>query len=71
MSLNRNRVFVFTLPLARGETRNRVIAIPEQHITILETCIGSQNCYLKVNGIETTSSFTELVNLMGERHDVK
>jgi hypothetical protein len=46
-------------------------ALRESEIKEICTQRGSQNCYLVVNGIEVNGSFDDLVNLLGERIDVK
>ena len=67
------RVFVFTETESSMKNRTRpfMYAFRESEIKEIRTQRGSQNCYLVVNGIEVDGSFDDLVNLLGERVDVK
>jgi len=67
------RVFVFTENESdmKGKTRPFMYALRESEIKWVQTQRGSQNCYLIVNGYEVNGSFDDLVNLLGERVDVK
>ena len=70
------RVFVFTeteksLNKTRPLGRPLMYAFRESEIKELRTQRGSQNCYLVVNGLEVNGSFDDLVNLLGERIDIK
>jgi len=63
------RVFVFR-EKCKDNVRPILFAIPEDQIFSLESQWGSQNCYLKVNGILVQGSFDEVVSELGERIDV-
>ncbi len=69
------RIFVFTESTRQmnthGATRPRMYAFRESEIAEVMTQWGSQNSYLKVNGIEVEGSFDQLVKLLGERVDIK
>jgi hypothetical protein len=69
------RVFVFTETESsienRTGTRPFMYAFRESEIKEVRTQRGSQNCYLVVNGLEVNGSFDDLVNLLGERIDIK
>ena len=70
------RVFVFTetersLNKTRHLGRPIMYAFRESEIKEIRTQRGSQNCYLVVNGLEVNGSFDDLVNLLGERVDIK
>ena len=69
------RVFVFTESESsmkgRLVTRPFMYAFRENEIKEVRTQRGSQNCYLVVNGFEVNGSFDDLVNLLGERIDIK
>lgn len=69
------RVFVFTETESsmknKCATRPFMYAYRESEIKEIRTQRGSQNCYLVVNGREVNGSFDELVNLLGERIDIK
>ena len=67
------RVFVFTESerSMKDRTRPFMYAFRESEIKEIQTQRGSQNCYLVVNGHEVNGSFDDLVNLLGERIDVK
>jgi hypothetical protein len=70
------RVFVFTetessMKSKRVRTRPFMYAFRESEIKEVRTQRGSQNCYLEVNGLEVNGSFDDLVNLLGERIDIK
>lgn len=69
------RVFVFTESESsmkdRLVTRPFMYALRENEIKEIRTQRGSQNCYLVVNGLEVNGSFDDLVNLLGERIDIK
>jgi hypothetical protein len=69
------RVFVFTETESsmKGNcaTRPFMYAYRESEIKEIRTQRGSQNCYLVVNGREVNGSFDELVNILGERVDIK
>jgi hypothetical protein len=67
------RVFVFTETESSMKNRTRPFMYAFRESEIREVCTqrGSQNCYLVVNGLEVNGSFDDLVNLLGERVDVK
>lgn len=69
------RVFVFTEAESSVEnrtgTRPLMYAFCENQIKSVHTQRGSQNCYLVVNGHEVNGSFDDLINLLGERIDIK
>ena len=70
------RVFVFTeteksLNKTRPLGRPLMYAFRESEIKSVHSQRGSQNCYLVVNGLEVSGSFDDLVNLLGERIDIK
>lgn len=69
------RIFVFTETerSMKGKMAARpfMYAYRESEIKEVRTQRGSQNCYLEVNGLEVNGSFDELVNLLGERIDIK
>lgn len=69
IDMSKKRVFVFMEKRETGQ-RPYMHAIPEDRIVSLETIYGSQNVYLKVNGIEVQGSFDEMVAELGERIDV-
>jgi len=61
------RIFVFTevLPPGSNTSRPMLHAFRESDIKHLETQRGSQNCYLKVNGLSVEGSFEQLVEMLG------
>lgn len=64
------RVFVFTEE--RGDKqRPYMYAFRESEINIVKSQLGSQNCFLVVNGIQVQGSFDDFVAMLGERVDVK
>ena len=69
------RVFVFTE--TESSMKSRMVSRPfmyafrESEIKEIRTQRGSQNCYLVVNGLEVNGSFDDLINLLGERIDIK
>jgi hypothetical protein len=67
------RVFVFTETESsmKDRTRPLMYAFRESEIKEIRTQRGSQNCYLVVNDLEVNGSFDELVNILGERVDIK
>ena len=69
------RIFVFTeterTMKDKWATRPSMYAFRENEIKEIRTQRGSQNCYLIVNGFEVNGSFDDLVNLLGERVDIK
>jgi hypothetical protein len=67
------RVFVFTETekSMKNRTRPLMYAFRESQIKEIRTQQSSQNCYLVVNGLEVNGSFDALVNLLGERIDIK
>jgi glutamine synthetase type III len=69
------RVFVFTETEKSMKNRNRtrplMYAFRESEIKSVQSQQSSQNCYLVVNGLEVIGSFDDLVNLLGERIDIK
>jgi glutamine synthetase type III len=69
------RVFVFTETEKSMKNRNRtrplMYAFRESEIKSVQSQQSSQNCYLVVNGLEVIGSFDALVNLLGERIDIK
>jgi hypothetical protein len=73
--MSKERVFVFreTERRANDNQRQRTLmyAFCESKITSIESQWGSQNCYLVVNGIEVQGSFDELVELLGQRVNMK
>jgi len=64
------RVFVFKTCETNSRGFNKIVAIPEDKVETIESYYGSHNVYLKVNGIETDSSFERFVELMGKRVDI-
>ena len=71
----KERVFVFTETESsmknKSASRPFMYAYRESEIKEIRTQRGSQNCYLVVNGREVNGSFDELVNILGERIDIK
>lgn len=65
-----DRVFVFRQVTLEGK-RPFMYAFRESDIKIVETQLGSQNCYLRVNGIDVQGSFDEFVGMLGKRVDIK
>jgi hypothetical protein len=69
------RVFVFaeaqSSVKSRTGTRPFMYAFRESEIKSVHSQRGSQNCCLIVNGLEVSGSFDDLVNLLGERIDIK
>ena len=69
-----SRVFVFkeayNIAYKAGR-RQKLYAIPENNIEVIISNVGSENCYLKVNGIEIDGSFESLVKQLGERVDIR
>ena len=67
---NKRRIFVFkeNRPLVN---RDLLLAIPEDQIHSIQSQKGSENCYLKVNGVEVHGSFEKLIDILGERVDIK
>ena len=67
------RVFVFTETekSMKNRTRPLMYAFRESEIKSVQSQQSSQNCYLVVNGLEVNGSFDDLVNLLGERIDIK
>lgn len=68
-----NRIFVFKELYDRAYKANRkqrMYAIPENSIELIETVNGSQNCYLVVNGKEVEGTFDGLIAKLGERINV-
>lgn len=70
---NKQRVFVFatTQPSEDWKSRPMLYAFPEDQIHSIQSQKGSENCYLKVNGIEVKGSFEKLIEMLGERVDFK
>lgn len=77
---NKQRVFVFTTqpsedwknrPIEDWKSRPMLYAFPEDQIHSIQSQKGSENCYLKVNGIEVKGSFEKLIEMLGERVDFK
>lgn len=70
---NKQRVFVFTTtqPSEDWKSRPMLYAFPEDQIHSIQSQKGSENCYLKVNGIEVKGSFQKLIEMLGERVDFK
>lgn len=68
---NKQRVFVFTTPSKDGKSRPMLYAFPEDEIVSIKSQWGSQNVYLEVNGIEVEGSFEKLIEMLGERVDIK
>ena len=66
----KNKIFVFKETTYNGG-RDYLLAIPEDHIHSIQTQKGSENCYLKVNGVEVHGSFEKLIEMLGERVDIK
>ncbi len=66
----KNKIFVFKQNTYNGG-RDYLLAIPENHIHTIQSQSGSENCYLKVNGIEVQGSFEKLIEMLGERVDFK
>lgn len=64
------KIFVFTQTTYNGG-RNYLLAIPENHIHTIQSQSGSENCYLKVNGVEVQGSFEKLIEMLGEKVDFK
>jgi len=46
--------------------RPHILAIPEDKITKIESQVGSENCYCKVNGMRVDASFDEVIRLLGD-----
>lgn len=67
---DKRRIFVFkeNRPLVN---RDLLLAIPEDQINSIQSQKGSENCYLKVNGVEVHGSFEKLIDILGERVDIK
>ena len=67
---DKRRIFVFkeNRPLVN---RDLLLAIPEDQIHSIQSQKGSENCYLKVNGVEVHGSFEKLIDILGERVDIK
>lgn len=69
---NKQRVFVFTTqPSEDWKSRPMLYAFPEDQIHSIQSQKGSENCYLKVNGIEVKGSFEKLIEMLGKRVDFK
>ena len=66
----KNKIFVFKETTYNGG-RDYLLAIPQDHIHSIQTQKGSENCYLKVNGVEVYGSFEKLIEMLGERVDFK
>ena len=66
----KNKIFVFKETAYNGG-RDYLLAIPEDHIHSIQTQKGSENCYLKVNGVEVYGSFEKLIEMLGKRVDFK
>jgi len=64
------RVFVFK-ERPRDNTRPILHAFRESEIKTVVSQLGSENCFLVVNGVETESSFADFVAQLGERVDIK
>lgn len=67
---DKRKIFVFKQTNYNGG-RDYLLAIPENHIGAIQSQKGSENCYLKVNGIEVQGSFEKLIEMLGERVDIK
>ena len=65
------RVFVFKERLRENNTRPLLHAFRESEIKTVVSQLGSENCFLVVNGVETESSFADFVAQLGERVDIK
>ena len=71
------RIFIFTESEKsaqnsfRTSERPRKYAFRESEIKEIYTQVGSEQNYLMVNGIEVEGTFDELVQLLGERVNVK
>jgi len=65
-----DKIFVFTQINRTGNSRPYLLAIPEKKINSIESQMGSENVYLKVNGIEVEGSFNYLVSFFGDRMDI-
>jgi len=66
----KNKIFVFKQNTYNGG-RDYLLAIPEDQINSIQSQKGSENCYLKVNGVEVHGSFEKLIDILGERVDFK
>ena len=66
----KNKIFVFK-ETTYNDGRDYFLAIPQDHIHSIQTQKGSENCYLKVNGVEVYGSFEKLIEMLGERVDFK
>lgn len=64
------KIFVFEQTTYNGG-RNYLLAIPEDHIHTIQSQSGSENCYLKVNGVEVHGSFEKLIDILGKKVDFK
>lgn len=62
----RPRVFVFKSRKV-GYDRPILYAFPEDQIHTLKSQMGSENCYLEINGVELNASFESMVAVLGER----
>ena len=55
------RIFEFK-KVGDEKTRSFLVAFPESKINTIESQEGSQNTYLKVNGIRVWGSYTDLID---------
>ena len=51
--------------VAEGDGRSFVVAFPIDKIEKIESQVGSQNVFLKVNGIEVKGSYLDLIKKLG------
>lgn len=58
-------VFVGVVPRNKSYERPRVYAWPASAITSVESQVGSENCYLRINGVEVDGSFDAFVREWG------
>lgn len=69
-----DRVFVFReshdFMTRNKRSRPLLYAFRESEIKTINSQLGSENCYLIVNGIEVEGSFDDLVKTLGERINI-
>jgi hypothetical protein len=66
-SVPKKRIFVFYEKAHSKYERPKILALPEDQIQIIESQAGSENVYLKVNGVEVQGSFENLIAILGEK----
>ena len=55
-------------PKVSNERQRGLILIPLDKIEKVESLVGSENCYCKINGIEIEESYLEIKNLLSSRY---